>query len=229
MTNRNRLHSLLWTGAVVLATALSLVLMLQVKAVNSEIAATDKAIVATKQQIAVLETEFQTRARQQQLVRWNEVDFGYVAPRAGQFLEGEVQLAALGRPARIIEAAPIRLAAAEADAVRSIENTTFTEEPGAPAPVRMASAARKPATLAIEAPEQAVAPAADRSGVRPAIHTDVRLASAQPVMRQLAAHDNPAAPKTAAKQEPAKLVRTAASESFAERFDLDAVIAEDAR
>ncbi len=46
----------------------------------------------------MLETEFETRSNQQQLATWNEVDFGYKAPTASQYLEGERQLAQFGTP-----------------------------------------------------------------------------------------------------------------------------------
>lgn len=202
MTHRNRLNTLLWTGAVIVATALSLVLMLQVKAVNSEIAETDKAIMAAQQQIAVLETEFQTRARQQQLVRWNEVDFGYVAPKASQFLDGRSQLAALGKPVEIIESEPIRMAAAATEALAESEMTVGQ------APVRVASA---------ETP--AVAPVlkgdAEAAGVR---ENTLRLAAAPPMMRQLAARENAPSRQSVQSVEPVR------RKSFAERFDLDSVI-----
>lgn len=227
MTSRTRLHSLLWTGSVVVATALSLVLMLQVKAVNSEIAETEKAIVSTKQQIASLETEFQTRARQQQLVRWNEVDFGYVAPRADQFLDGRAQLAALGKQVEIIEDTPIRMAEAAAA-------TMPVPEADAAAPVRVASAAP---VKAVPAGDGAAAAVAKAAASRPAaskpvlagkpekaaarVDAPVRLAQGPTMMRQLVAVDS-------AKARPAARSDSGAR-SFAERFDLDSVIAEGKR
>lgn len=204
MTHRTRLSSLIWYGAVGLAMALSLVLMLQVKAVNSEIAETEKAIVSAKQQIAVLETEFQTRARQQQLVRWNEVDFGYVAPKASQFLDGRAQLAALGKPVEIIEAAPIRMA----EAAQMPEQENAGTDTTAAAPVRMASADDKPVLKG--KPEEARA------------DVPVRLAQAPAMMRQLVARD--AVPAKADTKSVTKGADNA--RGFAERFDLDTVIAE---
>lgn len=206
MTHRNRLHSLLWSGAVVLAAAICLVLMLQVKAVNSQIAETEKAIIATKQHIAVLETEFQTRSRQQQLVRWNEVEFGYVAPRAAQFLDAGTQLAALGKPVEILESAPIRMAAAEVEADH------------AAAPVRMARADDGRIPLAGEDTPAIIA-------AQP-----VRVASAAPpMMRQLVARDDTkhATAKVAAVPRPiAAPAQPRSAQSFADRFDLDAVLSE---
>lgn len=228
MTSRNRKQSLLWTGSVVVATALSLVLMLQVKAVNSEIAETEKAIVSTKQQIASLETEFQTRARQQQLVRWNEVDFGYVAPRADQFLDGRAELASLGKQVEIIDAQPVRMAVADAQADTAV---------AAAAPTRMASNDAAPAKQA---------PTLKGDAERPAIRLAQADTKAPAMMRQLVATDRPlragdVGVKAAAKGEarfasaaPVKPVKAAAPapakpKSFAERFDLDTVIAEGKR
>lgn len=199
MTNRARLHSLLWTGAVAFALALALALTLQVKAVNSQIAETEKSILATKQRIAVLETEFQTRARQQQLVRWNEVEFGYVAPKASQFLDGQAQLAMLGKPVDIIESAPIRMA----DAAEVV-----AEGEEAAAPVRMANAEVAGPVKLKGDPEKAKA------------DLPVRLAAAEAprMMRQLVARDTA---KPAAKE-----VKAERAASFAERFDIDSVIGE---
>lgn len=251
MTSRTRLPSLLWTGSVVMATALSLVLTLQVKAVHSDIAETEKAIVSTKQQLAVLETEFQTRARQQQLVRWNEVEFGYVAPRADQFLDGRAELAALGKPAQIMDPAPMRMAEAAA--------------PGVVAPVPMASAAPAARAAASDAAPirlaqaDAAKPAMMRQLVamvdstpappaRPAAKTLAKAAKPEAraqVAKVAAARDagdkagiKPAGAKTAgAKSAGAKPAGAAARlaeadaapRDFARRFDLDTVIAEGKR
>ncbi|MBS7669148.1 hypothetical protein [Croceicoccus gelatinilyticus] len=206
MTNRARLHSLLWTGAVALALALALALTLQVKAVNSQIAETEKSILATKQRIAVLETEFQTRARQQQLVRWNEVEFGYVAPKASQFLDGQAQLAMLGKPVDIIEAAPIRMADAA-------EVMAESEEA---APVRMASAEVAGPVKLKGDPDKAKA------------DLPVRLAAAEApkMMRQLVARDTGKAKPAALKPTAAKEEKAERAASFAERFDIDSVIGE---
>lgn len=242
MTSRTRLHSLLWTGSVVVATALSLVLTLQVKAVNSDIAETEKAIVATKQQLAILETEFQTRARQQQLVRWNEVEFGYVAPRADQFLDGRAELAALGKPAQILDAAPIRMAEAAAPAIAPGVETA------APGPVRMASAApaAKPAAVApakAETPirlaqaktekpammRQLVAMADAKPVAKPADKAVAKATKPEPKAQVVKAAVAKDAAKSAAKPATRLAKAEAAPRDFAKRFDLDTVIAEGKR
>ena len=64
----------------------------------------------------LLETEFETRANQLQLASWNNVEFGYSAPTASQFLENERQLAAFGTPRAPGAPEPIRVASASGDA-----------------------------------------------------------------------------------------------------------------
>ena len=73
-------------------------------------------IVALRQETKYLETEYETRSNQQQLSAWNAVDFGYVAPNAGQYLENVRQLAALGKPAGPGAPSPIRVATAPTQA-----------------------------------------------------------------------------------------------------------------
>ncbi|WP_239804409.1 hypothetical protein [Croceicoccus hydrothermalis] len=193
MISRNRTQAMMWSAAVLVALALCFALMLQVKGVKSDIAATERQILQTKQELIVLETEFQTRARQQQLVRWNEVEFGYVAPKADQFFETRQELTMLGKPVDV----------------------------AAPAPMRMADAGDKP---------QEAAPAGE---------APVRVASADnaaaPIgmMRQLVARDNARSTATGPKPmrvEPSTLPaipagKAATPSNFAERFDLDAVLA----
>jgi len=110
---RDRVHSIGWMTVLLVCGLLSLALMLRVNAVKSQVAASEKRIVYLQRDIDFLETEFQTRSSQQQLKTLNEVDFGYQAPRAEQYIEGERQLAALGKPAAPGAPAPIRYASAD--------------------------------------------------------------------------------------------------------------------
>ncbi len=80
--------------------ALLLALTFKVNAVKSDVRLAERQIIAAQQAKLMLETEFETRASQQQLSDWNAVEFGYSAPRADQYLESERQLAALGTAAR---------------------------------------------------------------------------------------------------------------------------------
>lgn len=106
----NRLRSIGWIAVLLLCGALLLVLSFRVNALRSQVHRTELKIVALKQEKMYLETEFETRANQQQLKAWNDVEFGYVAPTAGQYLENERQLASLSMPAEADAPAPIRVA-----------------------------------------------------------------------------------------------------------------------
>ena len=182
MTNRNRFHSVLWTGVLGVSGVICFALMLQVTAVKSDIADTERQITFVQEEIATLETEFQTRARQQQLARWNEVDFGYRAPDASQFIADGTQLAALGKP---VELAPsgagevlladasdaaqasssdgARLASAERSAPQMMRQLVARDEKAAPPSERVAKplAGRdEPVRLAAAAPGASKSPAA---------------------------------------------------------------------
>ncbi|MCJ2185064.1 hypothetical protein MTR62_20590, partial [Novosphingobium sp. 1949] len=112
---QDRVRSIGWISVLVVCGAMLVALTLRVNAVKSEVYATEKRMVYTQQQINFLETEFQTRANQQALKKLNDLEFGYQAPGAGQYLEGERQLAALGAPAGPDAPAPIRFASADGD------------------------------------------------------------------------------------------------------------------
>ncbi|WP_174522588.1 hypothetical protein [Novosphingobium lentum] len=113
MLSPNRMRSIGWFALLGLCAALVLVLAFRVNALRSQVRHAENTIVALRQQKTYLETEFETRANQQQLKAWNDVEFGYVAPTSGQYLENERQLAALGKPAGPDAPAPIRVASAD--------------------------------------------------------------------------------------------------------------------
>ncbi len=110
---RDRLHTIGWGTAMAICLALLAVLTTRVNAVKSQVALTDRQIAQVSQEKLYLETEFETRANQQQLRAMNDVDFGYAAPTAGQYLKSERDLAALGKPASADAPAPIRYAVAD--------------------------------------------------------------------------------------------------------------------
>jgi len=110
---RDRVHSIGWVSVLLVCAAFSLALMLRVNAVKSQVAASEKRIVYVERDIDFLQTEFQTRSNQQQLKALNEVEFGYEAPKAAQYIEGERQLAALGNAPAPGAPAPIRYASAD--------------------------------------------------------------------------------------------------------------------
>jgi len=98
MLTRSRARSIGWAAILGLCLALTLALTFRVNAVKSQVRLTERHILALKTEKGLLETEFETRANQQQLRNLNDVEFGYQAPTAAQYLESERQLAALGKP-----------------------------------------------------------------------------------------------------------------------------------
>lgn len=114
MMSGSRLRKIGWVAVLVVCTALYLALHLRVNAVKSQVRQAERQIVALEGEKMLLETEFQTRSNQHQLAVWNEVEFGYRAPTADQFIEGERQLAQFGAPPAKGAPAPIRVARAPA-------------------------------------------------------------------------------------------------------------------
>ena len=101
-----------WAALLAVCCALLFALSLKVNALKSDVRRTENRIVALRTEAMYLETEYETRSNQQQLSAWNAVDFGYVAPNAGQYMENVRQLAALGKPAGPGAPSPIRVATA---------------------------------------------------------------------------------------------------------------------
>jgi hypothetical protein len=112
VTAGSRLRQASWIATLLVCTALFVALTLKVNTVKSEVRLAERRIVSLERQKLLLETEFETRANQQQLAAWNNVDFGYSAPGADQFLETERQLANLGTPRAKGAPEPIRVAGA---------------------------------------------------------------------------------------------------------------------
>ena len=112
MAAGSRLRQLGWFVTLALCFALFVALTFKVNSVRSEVRLAERQIIALQREKVLLETEFETRASQQQLAQWNAVDFGDQAPGPGQYLEGERQLAALGEPRAPAAPTPIRVARA---------------------------------------------------------------------------------------------------------------------
>lgn len=120
MTHHSRIRRIGWLAALAICTALYLLLHLKVNAVHSEVVRAERAIVQLERHKLFLETEFATRSSQLQLESWNRVEFGYTAPTAQQFINGERQLAAaFGMPRAPGAPEPIMVASrtGETDAV----------------------------------------------------------------------------------------------------------------
>lgn len=110
--NRDRARSIGWAFLLTICFALTMGLTLRVNALKSEVRLAERKLVSLQREKIFLETEFETRGNQQQLRALNDIEFGYQAPTAGQYLAGERQLAALGKPAAADAPAPVRVAAA---------------------------------------------------------------------------------------------------------------------
>jgi hypothetical protein len=117
MMTSSQARSLGWAAVLAVCFALVVVLSFRVHAVRSEVLLAERQLISLQRETMLLETEFETRASQRQLAEWNQVEFGYEAPRAGQFLDGERQLASLGEVRGPDAPSPIRLASADAEDV----------------------------------------------------------------------------------------------------------------
>ncbi|WP_336985899.1 hypothetical protein [Altererythrobacter aquiaggeris] len=106
----SRLRQIGWAAVFAVCLAAFTMLTFRVNALKADVQHAERQIVRLERAKTLLETEFQTRANQQQLADWNEVEFGYRAPEAGQYLEGERQLASLGEPRLADAPSPIRVA-----------------------------------------------------------------------------------------------------------------------
>ena len=107
---RDRVRSIGWAFVLTVCAGLVLALTFRVNAVKSQVRLAERQIVTLRHQKLFLETEFEARSNQQQLKLLNDVEFGYKAPRAAQYIEGERQLAALGKPRAPDAPKPIRVA-----------------------------------------------------------------------------------------------------------------------
>lgn len=143
MMNSSQARSLGWAAVLAICLAVVTVLSFKVHAVKSEVLLAERQLIALEREKLLLETEFETRASQRQLAEWNQVEFGYDAPRAGQFLDGERQLASLGEVRGPDAPNPIRLARADIGETATAEaaSDASMRSPVSGAKVTLASAA----------------------------------------------------------------------------------------
>lgn len=160
----SRLRQIGWAMALGLVFVLFAALSFRVSAVKSDVIRAERDIIALTQENMRLETEFETRANQQQLANWNAVDFGYNAPRADQYLENERQLASLSQPVMPDAPAPIRVARADVPADMPAMVSPLTGKPMETAPEQPAKQERKAAAKTAQA-EPMRASLAERLGM----------------------------------------------------------------
>ena len=109
---RDRVQSIGWAFVLTVCFGLTMALTFRVNAVKSQVRLAERQIVELQREKLFLETEFEARSNQQQLTALNDIEFGYEAPTAEQYIEGERQLGALGKPRAPNAPAPIRVASA---------------------------------------------------------------------------------------------------------------------
>ncbi len=91
-----RLSKMGWPMAIGLCLLCIHMLGLYVAPMRTELRETEKEIRERKSQIAYLEAEISARASLDRLNLYNEMLYGYSAPRPDQYLNGEQALASLG-------------------------------------------------------------------------------------------------------------------------------------
>lgn len=180
----SRLRQIGWAMALGIAFLMFVALSFRVNAVRSDVVRAERTIISLKQDTMRLETEFETRANQQQLANWNAVDFGYTAPRADQYIRNERELASLSQPSLPGAPDPIRVARADVPSELPAMVSPLTGRPvgeAVPAEAEDAPAPRKSAERSARA--QAARPslaerlgmAADMGGAPGDIGTSIRV------------------------------------------------------
>ena len=181
MVSANRFRSIGWIALLLVCGALVMVLAFRVNSLRSQVHRTELQIVSLRKEKLYLETEVETRANQQQLKLWNDVEFGYVAPSASQYLSNERQLAAFAKPDGPGSPTPIRVASADdavaAEAAFPSVIAGLAGEPDISAPAAASDDDAKPAAKPADAAERATATA--NLGARLAMVTPLGKAGAE--------------------------------------------------
>jgi hypothetical protein len=110
-----KLQNVGWLTFVFAIAILLYPLSLNVAAVRSDLERIDRKVMDTKREISFLEAELATRANVAQLDEWNELLYGYQAPTAAQFLDGERALAQIGGVGA--DATPVLVSVSDADGI----------------------------------------------------------------------------------------------------------------
>lgn len=156
-----RLKTIGWIALIFIVAIALYPLSLSVATLRSDLARVERDILRTRAELRYLETEFATRASLTQLAMWNDLEYGYEAPSAAQYLDGERELANLGDEARELDK-PVRVAAmtikpqAEPEAIKPAQlaaaNVTMPEPLKVSANVAIAGPARVPTAAAPKEP-----------------------------------------------------------------------------
>jgi len=100
-----RFRTVGWVASVAVAALGCYLVSLRVAAERAEVTQTEHRLLGEREDIRSLQTELQTRSRLVQLERWNADVLALTAPKAHQYLAGEMQLASLATTA--VPAAPV--------------------------------------------------------------------------------------------------------------------------
>ena len=107
-----RFRTVGWVASVAVAALGCYLVSLRVAAERAQVTMTEHRLLGEREDIRSLQTELQTRSRLVQLERWNADVLSLTAPKAHQYLAGEMQLASLAVPTA--PATPTDPAAAQA-------------------------------------------------------------------------------------------------------------------
>ena len=151
MVRGSRLRQIGWAICIGVVFAGFMLLTFRVNAVKSEVVRAERLIVDMEREKLALETEFETRANQQQLADWNAIEFGYASPRADQFLETERQLASFSAPRAADSPPPIRFAREmeASDYPALVSPLAEHDKPGDGEPDKVAAPAQGEARIAL--------------------------------------------------------------------------------
>ena len=197
--------SVAWVAAIGFAALICYMFSLKVAEERAGLDQLDAQIGQVERSIRTLRTELGTRGRVHQLQHWAAADFGFTSPGAGQFLDSETTLARLEMPveASAVEA-PVRMAAAPAQAPQPAQVVQASAPAPAAAPARPAVRQAAVTPQAAERPllrQAALARAEAPAAARPAAATRPAPAAARTTAR--AAPPAPAGPAPAAARKPA--------------------------
>jgi hypothetical protein len=130
-----RFRSVYWVGGVAVAALSCYLVSQRVAAERADLTRVETEIAMNERQIRALETEIGTRAGMNQIERWNVEVLSLSAPKAGQFMANEVQLASLIRPSVPAMDAPaaVRLASAPSPAASAPQITRVSYQASMPA------------------------------------------------------------------------------------------------
>ncbi|WP_076072594.1 hypothetical protein [Sphingomonas montana] len=102
-----RFRSVGWVAAVATAALGCYLVTQRVAGERHALAKVEHRILLSQREIRRLGTEIETRGRLSQLERWNTDVLALSAPRSGQYIDGELQLASFNHPAvPAIDSAP---------------------------------------------------------------------------------------------------------------------------